>query len=46
MKKTYSILIALEIKAQSLEKALKQLENLKHRKKFRVIGMKYNGAYK
>ena len=46
MKKTYTIHATIEIKAKTLDQALKDLEPLTHRKKFRVVKLEYKGAEK
>ena len=45
-KKTYNILVTIEIKAHSLKDALNKLEPLTKRKKFKVLKMGYNGMSK
>lgn len=46
MAKYYLINATLEIKAKSLQSAMKKLEPLTRRKMFKVIKLEYNGASK
>ncbi|MHA1705692.1 MAG: hypothetical protein ACTSUX_06380 [Promethearchaeota archaeon] len=46
MNKIYAMHITIEIKARSLESALKKLEPLKNRKKYKVVKIEYANAYR